>query len=184
MEGYGDIHPQSREGHLQSQHPNKGLEDLCDELKRRLLRSPRLSLLGIYGSGSWISEVIWMLRSPTCHHRTVSDGSSMSTRRSRAAIACEKCRQRKVRCSITLTGVPCISCTQDGSVCAVRHTKFNKYVDQRTTQIPLTKVSCSKCASNIDSPALKHRRRISQWNAVCTTIELRSGREHHNSIAN
>jgi hypothetical protein len=120
---------------LQSQHPNKGLEDLCDELKRRLLRSPRLSLLGIYGSGSWISEVIWMLRSPTCHHRTVSEDSSMSTRRSRAAIACEKCRQRKVRCSITLTGVPCISCTQDGSVCAVRHTKFNRYVDQRPIEV-------------------------------------------------
>lgn len=49
----------------------------------------------------------------------------MSARRSRASVACEKCRQRKVRCSISLTGVPCVSCTQDGSVCSVRPTKTN-----------------------------------------------------------
>jgi hypothetical protein len=64
------------------------------------------------------------------------DCINMSTRRSRASVACEKCRQRKVRCSITVTGVPCISCTQDGSVCSVRHTKFNQYVKDKKTAEP------------------------------------------------
>ncbi|PGH18785.1 hypothetical protein AJ79_00198 [Helicocarpus griseus UAMH5409] len=45
----------------------------------------------------------------------------MSSRRYRSALACEKCRRRKVRCSVTVTGVPCIPCTQDGSECTVRH---------------------------------------------------------------
>ncbi|KAJ6008619.1 hypothetical protein N7522_003635 [Penicillium canescens] len=41
----------------------------------------------------------------------------MSTRRYRSAAACQNCRQRKVRCSVTVTGVPCIGCTQDGREC-------------------------------------------------------------------
>lgn len=58
-------------------------------------------------------------------HQSPTPGIAMSARRSRASVACEKCRQRKVRCSISLTGVPCVSCTQDGSVCSVRPTKTN-----------------------------------------------------------
>ncbi|KAF3391515.1 hypothetical protein F1880_007907 [Penicillium rolfsii] len=41
------------------------------------------------------------------------------TRRHRSAVACQGCRQRKVRCSITVTGVPCVGCVQDGSECVV-----------------------------------------------------------------
>ncbi|CAG8222678.1 unnamed protein product [Penicillium salamii] len=41
----------------------------------------------------------------------------MSTRRYRSAAACQNCRQRKVRCSVTVTGIPCIGCTQDGREC-------------------------------------------------------------------
>ncbi|KAK2774716.1 hypothetical protein FQN53_003523 [Emmonsiellopsis sp. PD_33] len=43
----------------------------------------------------------------------------MSTRRYRSAVACHKCRRRKVRCSVTVTGVPCTSCAQDGSQCII-----------------------------------------------------------------
>ena len=43
----------------------------------------------------------------------------MSTRRYRSAIACESCRRRKVRCSLTVTGVPCIGCAQDHTDCVV-----------------------------------------------------------------
>ncbi|KAJ6139441.1 hypothetical protein N7471_005927 [Penicillium samsonianum] len=47
----------------------------------------------------------------------------MSTRRYRSAAACQNCRQRKVRCSVTVTGIPCIGCTQDGRECTVPPTK-------------------------------------------------------------
>ncbi|KAB8235430.1 Zn(II)2Cys6 transcription factor [Aspergillus alliaceus] len=43
----------------------------------------------------------------------------MSARRHRSAVACQHCRQRKVRCSFTVTGVPCIGCTQDGTECVI-----------------------------------------------------------------
>lgn len=43
----------------------------------------------------------------------------MSARRYRSAIACESCRRRKVRCSLTVTGVPCIGCAQDHTDCVV-----------------------------------------------------------------
>ncbi|KAB8218256.1 C6 transcription factor [Aspergillus novoparasiticus] len=43
----------------------------------------------------------------------------MSARRHRSAVACQHCRQRKVRCSFTVTGVPCIGCTQDGTECII-----------------------------------------------------------------
>ncbi|KAJ5998702.1 hypothetical protein N7451_006512 [Penicillium sp. IBT 35674x] len=41
------------------------------------------------------------------------------TRRYRSAVACQACRQRKVRCSWSITGVPCAGCAQDGSQCIV-----------------------------------------------------------------
>ncbi|OJJ84168.1 Zn(II)2Cys6 transcription factor [Aspergillus glaucus CBS 516.65] len=43
----------------------------------------------------------------------------MSTRRYRSAVACESCRRRKVRCSLTVTGFPCIGCAQDRAECVV-----------------------------------------------------------------
>ncbi|KAB8271122.1 fungal-specific transcription factor domain-containing protein [Aspergillus minisclerotigenes] len=45
--------------------------------------------------------------------------STASARRSRRTIACQTCRQRKVRCSLNVTGVPCIGCTQDRTPCIV-----------------------------------------------------------------
>lgn len=78
---------------------------------------------GLALRGTWNAVELHVAIENLLHEDTV-----MSTRRSRASVACEKCRQRKVRCSITLTGVPCISCTQDGSICTVRNTNFNRYV--------------------------------------------------------
>ncbi|PWY88639.1 hypothetical protein BO94DRAFT_515460 [Aspergillus sclerotioniger CBS 115572] len=43
----------------------------------------------------------------------------MSARRYRSTVACRSCRQRKVRCSLNLTGVPCIRCAQDHADCVV-----------------------------------------------------------------
>ncbi|KAE8378348.1 C6 transcription factor [Aspergillus bertholletiae] len=43
----------------------------------------------------------------------------MSARRHRSAVACQHCRQRKVRCSFTVTGIPCIGCMQDGTECII-----------------------------------------------------------------
>jgi hypothetical protein len=109
----------------------------CWRLLRCLLRCslPRLQLLGATG---FRGAVAWRLGALRLRHHTrhCTVCTNMSTRRSRASVACEKCRQRKVRCSITVTGVPCISCTQDGSVCSVRHTKFNKYVTDKKTAEP------------------------------------------------
>ncbi|KAE8408280.1 fungal-specific transcription factor domain-containing protein [Aspergillus pseudonomiae] len=45
--------------------------------------------------------------------------STTSARRSRRTIACQRCRQRKVRCSLNVTGAPCIGCTQDRTQCIV-----------------------------------------------------------------
>ncbi|KZN87824.1 Cutinase transcription factor 1 beta [Penicillium chrysogenum] len=38
----------------------------------------------------------------------------------RSAVACQNCRERKVRCSVSITGVPCAGCTQDRTECVVR----------------------------------------------------------------
>ncbi|KAJ9270458.1 transcriptional regulator family: Fungal Specific TF [Paecilomyces variotii] len=43
----------------------------------------------------------------------------MSEHRSRAPVACQNCRKRKVRCSVTVTGLPCVGCTQDRIECTV-----------------------------------------------------------------
>ncbi|KAI9037575.1 Zn(II)2Cys6 transcription factor [Aspergillus affinis] len=43
----------------------------------------------------------------------------MPRRHQRSNIACQTCRQRKVRCSLNITGVPCIGCAQDGAECVV-----------------------------------------------------------------
>ncbi|KAL4754157.1 hypothetical protein BDW72DRAFT_148268 [Aspergillus terricola var. indicus] len=43
----------------------------------------------------------------------------MSTRRYRSTVACHSCRSRKVRCSINVTGIPCIRCSQDRAECVV-----------------------------------------------------------------
>ncbi|KAL4765938.1 Zn(II)2Cys6 transcription factor [Aspergillus foveolatus] len=43
----------------------------------------------------------------------------MSTRRYRSTVACHSCRSRKVRCSVNVTGIPCIRCSQDRAECVV-----------------------------------------------------------------
>ncbi|KAJ5538479.1 fungal-specific transcription factor domain-containing protein [Penicillium frequentans] len=56
------------------------------------------------------------------------------TRRYRSAVACQACRQRKVRCSWSITGVPCAGCAQDGSQCIVdKKAKSAKTGSQITT---------------------------------------------------
>ncbi|KAL6897484.1 fungal-specific transcription factor domain-containing protein [Trichoderma evansii] len=48
----------------------------------------------------------------------------MSTpRRHRSAFACQNCRRRKVRCSVSVTGIPCVGCTQDSIDCIVHQTQ-------------------------------------------------------------
>ncbi|KAJ5630005.1 hypothetical protein N7528_003662 [Penicillium herquei] len=41
------------------------------------------------------------------------------TRTHRSSVACQACRQRKVRCSLSMTGNPCIGCAQDQAECIV-----------------------------------------------------------------
>ncbi|KAF1812114.1 hypothetical protein P152DRAFT_466895 [Eremomyces bilateralis CBS 781.70] len=69
----------------------------------------------------------------------------MSTRRYRSAAACQNCRQRKIRCSMTVTGIPCIGCTQDGRECNLQPTKtqIDRIRERHTRQT----------ASTISSPA-------------------------------
>ncbi|KAK4085111.1 transcriptional regulator family: Fungal Specific TF [Trichoderma aggressivum f. europaeum] len=67
----------------------------------------------------------------------------MSTRRYRSAIACQTCRVRKVRCSVSMTGVPCISCEQDQTECILkprqgkRHSSHNHR--ETTTVFPTSR---------------------------------------------
>lgn len=56
----------------------------------------------------------------------------MSIRRYRSAAACQNCRKRKVRCSVTVTGIPCIGCTQDARECTVPLTKSQTIRERRT----------------------------------------------------
>ncbi|PTB39150.1 uncharacterized protein TrAFT101_008058 [Trichoderma asperellum] len=59
----------------------------------------------------------------------------MSTRRYRSAIACQTCRVRKVRCSVSMTGVPCISCEQDQTECVLKPRQGKRF-RQSTTVFP------------------------------------------------
>ncbi|EHK17894.1 uncharacterized protein TRIVIDRAFT_194406 [Trichoderma virens Gv29-8] len=75
----------------------------------------------------------------------------MSTRRYRSAIACQTCRVRKVRCSVSMTGVPCISCEQDQTECILKPRQGKRpggdVAPLQDTQAPLdtpdTKVSAA-----------------------------------------
>ncbi|KAL7784343.1 fungal-specific transcription factor domain-containing protein [Trichoderma ceciliae] len=46
--------------------------------------------------------------------------------RQRASKACLHCRQRKVRCDVTLRGVPCLNCQLDHQLCAVQERKSKR----------------------------------------------------------
>ncbi|KAL7932891.1 fungal-specific transcription factor domain-containing protein [Trichoderma chlorosporum] len=56
----------------------------------------------------------------------------MSTRRYRSAIACQTCRVRKVRCSVSMTGVPCISCEQDQTECILKPRQGKRHRESTT----------------------------------------------------
>ncbi|CAG8296202.1 unnamed protein product [Penicillium nalgiovense] len=47
-------------------------------------------------------------------------------RHRRSAVACENCRKRKVRCSVSVTGIPCAGCTQDKAECILRSIPLSK----------------------------------------------------------
>ncbi|GFP59015.1 cutinase transcription factor 1 beta [Trichoderma asperellum] len=46
--------------------------------------------------------------------------------RRRASKACLHCRQRKVRCDVTLRGVPCLNCQLDHQTCAIQERKSKR----------------------------------------------------------
>ncbi|UKZ45915.1 hypothetical protein TrVGV298_000109 [Trichoderma virens] len=51
---------------------------------------------------------------------------AMSTfRHRRSAVACQNCRRRKVRCSVQVTGIPCINCSQDSVGCVLLESNRN-----------------------------------------------------------
>lgn len=45
----------------------------------------------------------------------------------RASKACLTCRERKVRCNVTTSGVPCASCNSAGIECEVSYAKKPRY---------------------------------------------------------
>ncbi|KAL7947615.1 fungal-specific transcription factor domain-containing protein [Trichoderma barbatum] len=52
--------------------------------------------------------------------------SHITMPRRRASKACLHCRQRKVRCDVTLRGVPCLNCQLDHQLCAVQERKSKR----------------------------------------------------------
>ncbi|KAB8218902.1 fungal-specific transcription factor domain-containing protein [Aspergillus novoparasiticus] len=64
-----------------------------------------------------------------------STNQTPRTRRHRSTVACQACRQRKVRCSLTVTGVPCAGCTQDAIECIVNR-KQGKGTQQTDSLAP------------------------------------------------
>lgn len=50
----------------------------------------------------------------------------------RSAVACQNCRERKVRCSVSVTGIPCAGCTQDRAECIVRERQRRRSVRQHS----------------------------------------------------
>ncbi|KAL4984345.1 fungal-specific transcription factor domain-containing protein [Aspergillus falconensis] len=56
----------------------------------------------------------------------------MSARRYRSTVACHSCRSRKVRCSVNVTGIPCIRCSQDRAECVVNPRNETSRASRRT----------------------------------------------------
>ncbi|KIW84170.1 hypothetical protein Z517_03419 [Fonsecaea pedrosoi CBS 271.37] len=52
-------------------------------------------------------------------------------KRKRSAIACTRCHDRKVRCSLAFQGIPCANCAQDGTICKV-------YGQQHDVAVPVS----------------------------------------------
>ncbi|GKZ19776.1 hypothetical protein AbraIFM66951_010807 [Aspergillus brasiliensis] len=63
-----------------------------------------------------------------------SQQKSTPRRHQRSTIACETCRLRKVRCSLNITGVPCIGCAQDNTQCVVDPKRQERLRRSRATK--------------------------------------------------
>lgn len=79
-----------------------------------------------------------------------SGDNSTPRRRHRSAVACQACRQRKVRCSLTVTGIPCAGCAQDRTECVVHPINRGGRRNRQSTASHLA--SSSPNRSNISHP--------------------------------
>ncbi|KAH8695414.1 fungal-specific transcription factor domain-containing protein [Talaromyces proteolyticus] len=61
--------------------------------------------------------------------------------RYRSAVACQNCRRRKVRCTITVTGIPCVGCTQDRAECIVSKRRVRTSQSQHRGDPPRSETS-------------------------------------------
>jgi hypothetical protein len=111
--------------------------------------------------------------------------SNMSSRRNRSAVACQACRRRKVRCTVTVTGIPCINCSQDGMECTVAQRRgtyvypylndMRQYSIQRTTLIHIDiRQAINPCARSarclIRGPARSRTTGHPDWDPVRRSV--------------
>lgn len=70
--------------------------------------------------------------------------------RKRAALACQSCHQRKVRCNVTQSGPPCINCLGDGVKCDIiprgRGRGRNKYEPRHSSLWMRLKANLRTCS--------------------------------------
>ncbi|KAG2012664.1 hypothetical protein GB937_007013 [Aspergillus fischeri] len=113
----------------------------------------------------------------------------MSGRRNRSAVACQACRRRKVRCTVTVTGIPCINCSQDGLECtvvqrrgtqqtrnqplreirAVPHPRSSPRLNDRTSQVDSGETVGGRTVSNLARNMSQSGRAVSEPTAATGT---------------
>lgn len=71
---------------------------------------------------------------PDMQDGSISDEPRSRVRR-RAAVACRHCGLRKVRCDVSVTGVPCSNCARDDATCKIMPRKKRKLVSFPCSQI-------------------------------------------------
>ena len=64
-----------------------------------------------------------------------SPAPGSSRRQKRSAVACSKCRLRKIRCDVSHIGVPCSNCVHDRAICKAPLNKGKPYVSQDLLQL-------------------------------------------------
>ncbi|KAE8374677.1 fungal-specific transcription factor domain-containing protein [Aspergillus bertholletiae] len=108
--------------------------------------------------------------------------STAAARRSRRPVACQTCRQRKVRCSLNITGVPCIGCTQDRTPCIIT-TRRKQKPDQHQHDGPvLLATPQSPNQSPLQDPARRVELpafQVQRQQDVSRTVEATAAREAH-----
>ncbi|PGH11456.1 hypothetical protein AJ80_07136 [Polytolypa hystricis UAMH7299] len=77
-----------------------------------------------------------------------AEGTDWKSTRKRAAKACQSCRSRKVRCSVSDHGVPCYNCKLDGLECVVPERKR----PSRTVKKERSLVTIGSQAFRLDKP--------------------------------